>query len=83
MKIKIHPHAKQRMIERGAKEEEVIKTIGEGEKFPAKFGRVGFRRNFIFNNVWRNEKYNSKQLEVYGVEEGNEFIVITVLVKYF
>jgi hypothetical protein len=83
MQITIHPHAQQRMIERGAEEVEVIKTIAEGEKFSAKYGRIGFRRNFVFNNVWRNEKYNSKQLEVYGVEEGKAFIVITVLVKYF
>ena len=83
MKIKIHSHAQQRMIEKGAEEMEVIKTIEEGEKFPAKFGRIGQRRNFIFNNVWRNKKYSTKQLEVYGVEESDELIVITVLVKYF
>lgn len=38
MKVHIHPHAAARMAERGATEDEVIKTIGTGEQFPAKFG---------------------------------------------
>ncbi len=83
MNIKFHPHALQRMIERGAIEEEVLQTVNEGEKFPVKFGRVGFRRNFVFNNTWRNKRYPMKQVEVYGVEESGELLVITVLVKYF
>jgi len=41
------------MHERGATEEEVEAAIGEGERFPAKFGRQGFRRNFGFNGIWR------------------------------
>ena len=46
MPIKFHPHALERMEERNATEDEVIATIEEGEEFPAKFGRAGFRRNF-------------------------------------
>jgi hypothetical protein len=53
MVIKIHPHARTRMQERGASEDEVIETIETGEKFPAKFGRIGFRRNFNFEGMWR------------------------------
>jgi hypothetical protein len=53
MIIKIHPHAKARMQERGASEDEVIETIKTGEKFHAKFGRIGFRRNFNFEGMWR------------------------------
>jgi hypothetical protein len=36
MAIMIHPHAKERMEERGATENEVRTTIIKGEKFPAK-----------------------------------------------
>jgi hypothetical protein len=53
MAIKIHSHAKERMKERGTIKEEIIKTIEEGERFPAKFDRIGFRRNFSFEGVWR------------------------------
>lgn len=83
MLIKIHPHAKQRLQERGATEIEIIKTIYVGETFPAKFGRIGFRHNFSTHGYWRGKPFNTKQLEVYAVKENNELIVLTVIVKYF
>ena len=83
MIVKVHPHAKERMQERGASEDEVIKTVETGERFPAKFGRSGFRRNFAFNGMRRGKKYRTKQIEAYAVEESGDFIVVTVVVKYF
>ncbi len=82
MEIRIHPHAKERTVERGALEMEVIETVRGGEKFPAKFGRTGFRRNFAFDGEWKGHRYSTKQLEVYAVEEKG-WLVITVIVKYF
>jgi hypothetical protein len=38
MEFRIHPHAQERMIERGASEKEVICTVEQGEQFLAKFG---------------------------------------------
>lgn len=35
------------VIERGASEQEVFSTVENGEIFPAKYGRTGFRRNFF------------------------------------
>jgi hypothetical protein len=49
MSVRIHPHARQRMTERGATEAEVVSTVERGEQFSAKFGRTGFRRNFVFD----------------------------------
>lgn len=83
MVIEIRPHAMERMKERGTNENEIIKTIETGEKFPAKFGRIGFRCNFFFNNVWRGRDYNIKQVEVFTIEEEGKIVVITVVVKYF
>ncbi len=83
MVIRIHPHAKERMKERGATEDEVVATIEKGECFPAKFGRTGFRRNFAFENRWRGKHYHTKQVEVYAVQEDNEWVVITVITRYF
>ena len=82
MKVRIHPHARERMAERGASEVEVIATIEHGERFPAKFGRTGFRRNFAAEARWRGHSYRTKQIEAYAVEE-NGWLVITVVVKYF
>ena len=83
MKVNIHPHAAAHMAERGATEEEVIQTIESGERFPAKFDRVGFRRNFPFDGLWRGRNYSAKQIEAYAVVENQEWVVITVIVKYF
>jgi len=42
MAVRFHAHARERMAERGATEDEVRTTVEQGEQFPAKFGRTGF-----------------------------------------
>jgi hypothetical protein len=81
--IELHPHARERSLERGATEEEIVATVSGGEQVPAKFGRMIFRRNFAFQGVWRGRKYATKQVEAIAVDEGNRWLVITVLAKYF
>jgi hypothetical protein len=84
MKIRFHPHALERIKERGATEEEARSTVESGEKFPAKFGRVGFRRNFPFDQQWRGRSFSTKQIEVFAVEESpQDWLVITVITRYF
>lgn len=83
MNIRIHPHAAERVLERGTTEAEVIETVEFGERFPAKFGRTGYRRNFIFDREWKGRHYYTKQVEAYGVEEQKGWLVITVIVRYF
>jgi hypothetical protein len=61
----------------------VAAAIESGERFPAKFGRTGFRRNFAFGGDWLGRKYPTKQVEAYAVEQDEGWLVITVLVKYF
>ncbi len=80
--VELHPHAKSRLIERGATEAEVIETVREGERFPAKYGRTGFRRNFPFNGVWCGRQCATKQVEAFAVEESG-WLVITVIVRYY
>ncbi|MBI4687147.1 MAG: DUF4258 domain-containing protein [Nitrospirae bacterium] len=81
--VNLHPHAKERLLERGATETEVIATVEKGETFSAKFGRTGFRRNFHFDGAWRNRQYATKQIEAIAVKENNDWIVVTVTTKYF
>ena len=83
MAIRIHPHALERMKERGATKEEVLKTVEKGEQFPAKFNRTGYRRNFLFQSQWLGKHYRTKQLEVYAVRENADLLVITVITRYF
>ena len=81
--MRIHPHARDRMQERGAADEEVESAIREGERFPVKFGRQGFRRNFPFNAEWQGRRYATKQLEVIAVYEDGDWLAISLIVKYF
>jgi hypothetical protein len=83
MTVRIHPHAKTRMAERGATEAEVVETVRFGESFTAKLGRYGFRRNFVYNSLWRGKSYATKQVEAIAVEENDDWLVISVIVKFF
>ena len=83
MPVTFHHHALDRLAERGATQDEVVATIEAGERFPAKFGRSGFRRNFSFEGTWRGRFYGTKQVEAYAVEERGQWLVNTVSVKYF
>lgn len=82
MSVRLHPHALDRLAERGATEGEIVATVESGERFQAKFGRSGFRRNFPFEGEWNGRRYATKQVEAYAVEEGG-WLVITVIVKFF
>jgi hypothetical protein len=83
MRFHIHPHARERMQERGADEEEVGATLEKGEQFKAKFGRMGFRRNFPFNRERRGKFFTTKQVELYAIQENDAWLVITVLTRLF
>ena len=80
--VLIHPHAKERANERGTREDEIIDTV-TGEVFPAKYGRTGFRKTTIYNATWQGKNYYAKQLECYAVKEQENWIVISLLIKYF
>ena len=83
MTVRLHPHALERLAERGATEEEISATVQGGESFPAKFGRTGFRRNFRFDSLWRDRHYAIKQVEVFVVRDGADWLVITVVTRYY
>lgn len=83
MAIRLHPHAEARLSERGATREEVIATVSQGGTFPAKLDRTGFRRNFAFGAKWRGKYYANKQVLAYAVRERRDWLVITVITKFF
>lgn len=83
MAVRSHPHARQRMGGRGATEDEIKAAIEQGESFPGKFGRTGFRRNFVFDREWRGKYYRTKRIEVYTVREEPDWLVITTITRYF
>jgi len=83
MSVRFHLHAQERMSERGTTEEEVKATVEHGEQFPSKFGRTGFRRNFLFDSEWRGRHYRTKQVEAYAIQENTDWLVITIITRYF
>ena len=82
MEVHFHPHALERMEERGVTEDEVRATVEGGESFPAKFGRTGFRRSFSFDREWKGRYYEVKQLEAYAVREGPDWLVLTLITRF-
>ena len=82
-KIVFSNHAKIKMIDRGASESEVIKAVEAGSSEPARKGRLMFRRNLTFDDIWRGKHYLVKQIAPVVAEENDELIIITVYVYYF
>ena len=76
-------HALEQMPDRGATREEVEIAIHEGEKIPAKEGRIAFRRNFPFQKEWKGHYYEIKQVMPVAVEEADRIIVVTIYVFYY
>jgi hypothetical protein len=81
--VLLHSHALARAIERGTTEQEIVDVVETGERFPAKQGREGFRKTIIYNDVWQGVHYYVKQIECYAVKEKGNWLVISLLVKYF
>jgi hypothetical protein len=80
--VRLHPHARERMLERGATEDEVVATVEGGESSPGRYGRTSFRRNFAYGVQWRGRVYANKQIEALAVEEDG-WLVITVIVRFY
>ena len=79
----IHPHSKIRALERGATENEINDVVETGEVFPAKYGRTGFRKTTIYNDLWQGKLYYARQIECFAVQQDSNWLVISLLVKYF
>ena len=82
-KIRFHPHASERMLERGVSKEDVGMTIERREQFSAKYCSTGFRRNFSCDGTWRGKRYGVKQIDIYAEKEDSEWLVVTVISRYF
>lgn len=76
--IKFSQHALDNMADRGASREEVELAIRTGECFPAKKGRLSFRKNFSYNAMWKGKYYQVKQVMPIVAEEPERFVVVTV-----
>lgn len=39
--------------------------------------------NSDVDTEWRGKNYRTKQIEAYAVKEGNDWLVITIVTRYF
>lgn len=81
--IEFSDHAREKMADRGASEEEVMIAIRMGHPEPARKGRVMFRKNFSYHALWRGKYYRVKQVAPVVAEESDRLVVVTVFVFYF
>lgn len=82
MKIKFIEHAKERMRERGASEEDVKKVLSLGIEMSARKGRKAKEMIFTYKEEWLGRIYPQKKIVVIYTEEKGETVVITVKVFY-
>lgn len=82
-RILFSKHAKIKIADRGASEEEVIKAIKEGSSEPSRKGRLLFRKNFHFNSMWQGKHYPIKQVAPVIADENDRMVIVTVYVYYF
>ncbi len=76
-------HARQRMTDRGAREEDVIQAIRAGEREPAQRGLYFCRLNVEFQREWDGKHYAVQQVVLVVAEEPDRIVVVTVYIFYF
>jgi hypothetical protein len=80
--IRLSIHARVRMQQRGATEEEVMETIQTAPWQDAERGRHECRKDFPFNREWNGKVHATKQIRPIFVEGAREILVVTVYVYY-
>jgi len=81
--IEFSKHARDKMLDRGATESEVVEAIRSGSAEPTRKGRIMFRKNIEFHSEWRGKPYAVKQVAPVVAEETDRLVVVTVFVYYF
>ena len=76
-------HARQRMRDRGAREEDVLEAIRIGQKEPAQRGLSLYRLNVEFQCQWDGKHYAVQQVAPIVAEEPDRMVVVTVYTFYF
>jgi hypothetical protein len=76
-------HARERCVQRGATETDVVRAVREGKREPAQRDLWQFRLNLEFQKEWAGNWYAVQQVVPVVAEETDRFVVITVYTHYF
>ena len=77
-------HAAKRARLRGATEEEVRQVVTNGDREPAKWGKLLARKRFVgaIRSPFDGMLYNERTVEVVFIDEADRVVVITVKVYF-
>jgi hypothetical protein len=81
--VRFSGHAQQRLDSRGTTMQEVIETIRAGTWQQTELGKLECRKDFVYNAIWNQSHYTTKQVRPVFVDEADEIVVVTVYVYYF
>ena len=73
--IRFSHHARERLQQRGATEDEVVEAIRSAAWETGQYGRWSCRKVFPFHREWNGKWYQEK--------EGNTIVVVTVYTRFF
>jgi hypothetical protein len=76
-------HARERMQERGAREEDVRAALRLGQREPTQRGLAQYRLNIEFRREWAGRYYGVQQIVPAVDEEAERIVVVTVYTFYF
>ena len=69
-------HARLRMLQRGARKEDVVEAIRVGQKEPGQRGLFLYRLNLQFSREWDGQYYAIQQVVAVVAEEQRRFVVV-------
>jgi hypothetical protein len=75
-------HARLRMQERGAREQDVRAAVRTGQREPAQRGPSAYRLQVDFKREWRGRYYDVQEIEAIAAEEDASIVVVTVYTFY-
>ena len=81
--VRLSGHAQQQLRSRGVTVQEVIEAIRTEPWRPADLGKLECQRDFVYNAIWNEKYYETKQVRPVFVEEPGEIVVVTVYAYYF
>ena len=76
-------HARERMRERGAREEDALAALRLGQRELTRRGLVQYRLNIEFKRDWAGRYYGVQQIVPVVDEEAGRIVVVTVYTFYF
>ncbi|MCL4267226.1 MAG: DUF4258 domain-containing protein [Anaerolineae bacterium] len=82
MNVQIDPHTLERIIERGATEDEIRDVIENGHPVSARHGRLAKAKVYDYKQERHGRYYEQKRVEVIYVVENDMVITVTAYVFY-